>query len=245
MPAGAPNDSPNADASAESAHKEGLTAESNLSPWSHRRILAASLCVALGYYGAAKLGAVFQFPSAPVSALWAPNAILMAAFLVTPRRHWWVYLAMLIPAHVLAQIFDTAFSQLVIQYFANCGLALLGAAALLRLDGPPWRFDRLREVTHLILWAGVAAPLVTSLFMAAAFIAFHIGGNFWLTVVVRTLTNTFATLALVPLIVHVPRLQRVRDGSWWRQPRVLETLVLAALLIAIGTLVFIVPLVPP
>jgi signal transduction histidine kinase/integral membrane sensor domain MASE1 len=238
------NDSPHTDAPADSPRNPGLTAESNQSPWSWRRIVAASVVVALSYYGAAKLGAVFKFPSAPsVSALWAPNAILMAAFLVTPPRYWWAYLVALVPAHAVAQFSDTPLDRLVIQYFTNCALALLGAGTLLRLDRPPWRFDRLRSVANLILWAGLAAPLVTSLLMATAFILFNLPGPFWLTVVVRTLTNTFATLALVPLIVQIPRILRARRIRW-RQPRMLETLVLATLLMVVGTLVFVVPLAP-
>jgi signal transduction histidine kinase len=242
---GAPNDSPAADAPNDSPRNAGLTAEPNLSPWSPRRIAATALCVALSYYVVAKLGAVFAFPPpAPVSALWAPNAILMAAFLLTPPRYWWAYLTALVPAHLLAQVTDTEPARMVIQYFANCGLALLGAGTLLRIDGPPWRFDRLRSVTRLILWAGLAAPLVTSLLMAAAFAPLGLLRNtFWLTVVVRTLTNAFATLALVPLIAQIPRVVRAR-GIRWRRSRMLETLVLTALLIVVGTCVFIVHITP-
>src|SRR5262245_12927243 len=71
-----------------------------------REVLA---CVALGaaYYFFAKLGKVLAFPSAPVSALWAPNAILFGAFLLVPPRRWWIFLLAVLPAHVLAQISTT------------------------------------------------------------------------------------------------------------------------------------------
>jgi len=240
---GALNDSRYANALTDSSRYKGFTAGSNKSPWSWRRIIAASLGVALSYYVAAKLGAALEFPSVRVSALWAPNAILMAAFLVTPPRYWWAYLTTLVPVHGLAQWSNAGGVQIAIQYVANSGLALLAAGTLLRLERPPWRFDRLRSVANLILLAGVAASLVTSVLMAAAFGAVGIPGRFWLTVVVRTLTNTFAIVVLVPLIVQVPSRLRAR-AIWPRQARVLETLVLASLLMVVGTCVFVVPTVP-
>ncbi len=89
-----------------------------------------------------------------------------------------------------------------IQYFANCAEAVIGALALLHLCPFPRRFDRLRTVLVLVLLAGVIAPLVTSLLMVGAFALAGIPADFWLTVIVRTITNTFAIVALVPLIVH-------------------------------------------
>ena len=54
----------------------------------------------------------------------------------------------------------------------------------------------------LIVMAGVVAPAVTSLLMVGAFELAGVQADFWLTVIVRTITNTFAITALVPLIVH-------------------------------------------
>ena len=219
---------------------EGVAPQFVLQRWPGSWVFGAAVALALTYFLAAKLGAALAFPSAPVSALWAPNAIVMAAFMVTPPRYWWAYLLALVPAHVLAQLLDTPLPRIVIQYVANCGLALLGAGALIRLEPPPWHFDRLRSVICLILCAGVGAPLLTSILMSAAFYAAGIDNNFWLTVVVRTLTNTFATLALVPLIVRLPSVLRAH-----RPPRVprryLETLTLALLLLLVGSCVFLLP----
>jgi integral membrane sensor domain MASE1 len=107
-----------------------------------------------------------------------------------------------LPFHVLVQLPALPIAQVAIQYVANATVAVLGAWAILELCPYPRRFDRLRTVLVLVVFAGVIAPLVTSLFMVSAFALAGIPAEFWLTVVVRTITNSFAIVALVPLIVH-------------------------------------------
>jgi integral membrane sensor domain MASE1 len=51
-------------------------------------ILAAVL-VFVGYYVGAKIGFALTFKPVPVSVLWPPNSILLAALLLRPRRTWW------------------------------------------------------------------------------------------------------------------------------------------------------------
>src|SRR6185295_16912877 len=92
---------------------------------------APPIATALAYVLAAKAGAWLAFPSAPVSALWAPNAILLAALLLTRRERWWVYLLTLLPFHFAAQLPETPLAQVAIQYLANAAEAALGAWALL------------------------------------------------------------------------------------------------------------------
>ena len=68
------------------------------------RQAAPPLFTALAYVLAAKAGAWLAFPSAPVSAFWAPNAILLAALLLTRRERWWLYLLAVLPFHFLVQL---------------------------------------------------------------------------------------------------------------------------------------------
>src|SRR5690606_24421315 len=105
--------------------------------------LQGPILTAIGYFIAAKVGAALAFPAAPVSAFWAPNAILFAALLLAPTRTWWRYLAAVLPLHVLAQIASTPPEQIVIQYLANAAEALIGATALIRYEKRPIRLDTL------------------------------------------------------------------------------------------------------
>lgn len=165
------------------------------------REAAPPLATALAYALAALAGARFAFPSAPVSALWAPNAILLAALLLARRERWWIYLLAVLPFHFLVQLPEAPLAQVVIQYAANAAEAVLGAYAFRLLSPALPRFDRVQPVVVLILVGGIIAPLATSLFMVGGFALAGIPADFWLTISVRTVTNTFAIVALVPLIV--------------------------------------------
>jgi integral membrane sensor domain MASE1 len=190
-----------------SDHPGGSTVR-RLSTWAWQA--APPLVTALAYFVAAKVGAWLAFPSAPVSALWAPNAILLAALLLARRERWWLYLLVVLPFHFAVQWPDTPLAQIAIQYVANSAEAVLGAWAIVRLCPFPRRFDRLRTVVVLVLVGGIVAPFVTSLLMVGGFAVAAIPAEPGLTVVVRTITNTFAIVALVPLIVHA--VTRVRSG---------------------------------
>jgi two-component system sensor kinase FixL len=176
-----------------------------------------------------------------VSAFWAPNAILLAALVLTPLRQWWVHLTAVCIVHFAAQLPVNPPAQVVIQFFGNSGLAVIGAAALHRFTPIPPRFDRLWTTMNLILVAGIAAPLATSLLMAAAFVRFGIPmRDFSLTVAARTATNTFAILTLVPLIVHLPQaIPDWRKGIRWK--RAAEGLLLVVSLATVSVLVFVIP----
>ena len=92
----------------------------------------------------------------------------------------------------------------------------------------------------LIAMAGVVAPAVTSLLMVGAFELAGIPADFWLTVIVRTITNTFAITALVPLIVHSVeglRASRSQVALW----QIFEAALLAISLAAVCIFVFALP----
>jgi two-component system, LuxR family, sensor kinase FixL len=201
------------------------------------RILLRAVVVAVCYFVAAKLGGALSFPNAPVSALWAPNAILLAALVLAPPRQWWLYLLAVLPLHFYAQLPNEPLLRVIAQYLANCTEAWLGAVALLRYAPEPWRFDRLRTMTVLIVLAALVAPFVTSVLMAAVFVAGNLTEDFWLLIVARTITNTFAILTLVPLIVRANAAIRHKPSA--SVPRVWEACALAVVLLALETFVFV------
>ncbi len=206
--------------------------------------LVAPAGVGMAYVLAAHLGELLAFPSAPVSALWAPNAILMAALLVTPRQRWWVYLLILVPFHFAAQFPAFPLPRVAIQYLANCLLAVLGALSVQAFSAAPLSFNRIRTAFTLILFGGLLAPLVTSMGLAAGFALLGVSSEFWLTVVVRTLTNAFAVVALVPLIVNA--VSRLRRGDLhFSLTRAVEAATLGVPFAAICVMVFAMPVSVP
>jgi PAS domain S-box-containing protein len=173
--------------------------------------LIAATGVAVAYAAAARFGAKLVFPGAPVSALWFPNAILLAALLLAPRRDWWVYLVLVLPAHLLVQplLVSVPPAHALIGYVGNCGTALMGAWLLRAYIPGRRRIDRIRTAVIFIVLVGALVPICTSALMAAAAVVLHVSTTFWLMAAGRSLTNAFAVLTLVPLILH--------GASWVRQ----------------------------
>ncbi len=201
-----------------------------------------ALALAAGYYATAQLGAALGFPNAPVSALWLPNALVMGTLLIAPRRYWWFYLLAVLPAHLIAQLPlpDVSLTRVLIQYVLNCCTALIGAFALAHFEPGAHRFDRMLPAWRLVFFGGLVAPFTTSILLAAAFLTTNIDQDFWLTMVARALTNTFAILTVVPLMVHIAgRLterHQVIDVS-----RLIEGIVLAACLAAASVAALLAP----
>jgi hypothetical protein len=60
-----------------------LTASRATGPFHAAQI---ALLVAISYYLATRIGFYFTLPEIPISVFWPPNAVLLAAFLLTPKR---------------------------------------------------------------------------------------------------------------------------------------------------------------
>src|SRR5688572_6592295 len=162
------------------------------------------LAFALTYYVGVRVGFAFTLSANAVSLFWPPNAILLAALLLTPPRIWgWLLLATL-PAHLVSQL--AAGVPLLMAsawYVSNISEALL-AAALIRgaLGGPP-RFDRVADAA-VYLFAGVlTAPLLTSFLDAGlvALIGWRYDGDYWAVFRMRLLSNALVAIIVPPLVV--------------------------------------------
>ena len=98
-------------------------------PQSAAAAVAALVATSAAYYFGAQLGFQLRFPQSPHSVLWPPNAILLAALMLMPRRLWpWCVLSVL-PAHVAISLpAGVPWIALVGFYFTNTAQAVLGAA---------------------------------------------------------------------------------------------------------------------
>ena len=166
-------------------------------------LLRAGLWVALGYYLAAKLGLAFTLQPHPISTLWPPNALLMAALLLAPVSWWWALLAAALPAHLLAELQGGVPLAMVLGwYVSNCSEALIGAALVRAFVPGPLRLDSLRSAGIFIACGALAAPLASSFLDAALVRLVGFGhGEYWDLVRMRILSNVLAELTLVPLVV--------------------------------------------
>ena len=166
-------------------------------------VLWSALAVGIGYYLAARLGFVFTLQPHPISTLWPPNALLMAALLVTPARTWWVLLAAALPGHLLAELQSGVPPAMVLGWFAsNCSEALIGAGLVRMYVRGPLDFNALRNCGIFLVSGALIAPLVSSFFDAGLLKLIGFGeGEYWTLVRMRFASNVLANLMIVPLIV--------------------------------------------
>ena len=168
-----------------------------------RRILWGGVCVFVGYYLGAKLGFALTFRPHPVSVLWPPNSILVAALLLAPPRVWWFLLLAALPAHLAAQFQSHVPPTMVLCWFAsNCCEALLGAGGVRLLLRDGMRFNRLRNVAVFCLCVALIGPFISS-FLDAGFVIWNqFGqGSFWEIWRIRLTSNMLAALTIAPVIV--------------------------------------------
>jgi len=138
----------------------------------------------------------------PNSAFWPPNAILLAALLLSPRRVWWIFLVAMVPPHFVAQHqagvpIWTAASW----FLTNTTEALIGAFCITRLINPRTVFESVRGVSIFILFGVLIAPLATSFLDAAGVVLTGWGRGYVSLGAERFWTNALAELTIVPAIV--------------------------------------------
>ena len=167
------------------------------------RVVAIALFVFAGYFLGAKIGFALTFRPHPVSVLWPPNSILLAALLLTPVRIWWVILLAAFPAHLAAQLQSNVPPTMILCWFiSNSCEALIGAGCVRYLIDRPVRFDRLRNVGIFCFFAAFLGPFLSS-FLDASFVVINHWGqdSYWQIWRIRFTSNVLAALTLVPFIV--------------------------------------------
>src|SRR4051812_17033268 len=101
----------------------------------------APVATAVAYYvGAQAAFAIGTLSDRIFAPFWPPNIILFAALLLAPRRKWWLYIAAVFPAHVIAELaVGMPPAQYLVAFGSNCLLAILNAAGIRwLLKRPPW-----------------------------------------------------------------------------------------------------------
>jgi two-component system sensor kinase FixL len=166
-------------------------------------LLATGLWVFAGYYLGCKIGFALTFKPHPVSVLWPPNSVLVAALLLTPPRRWRLVLLAALPAHLAAQLQSHVPPLMIFCWFiSNSCEALIGAGLMRYLVAGPIRFRTLRNVGLFCLCVVFVGPFLSS-FLDAAFVVWNRWGHdgYWELIRVRLFSNALAALIIVPLIV--------------------------------------------
>ena len=168
-----------------------------------RRLLLIGLWVFAGYYVGCKIGFALTFHPHPVSVLWPPNYVLVAALLLTPPRVWWFVLLAAFPAHLAAQFQSHVPPLMILCWFvSNSCEAVIGAVLTRYLAGGPIHFRSLRNVGIFCLCVVFVGPLLSS-FLDAAFVVWNHWGHdsYGQLIRIRLFSNALAALIVVPLVV--------------------------------------------
>ena len=202
-------------------------------------VVAIALFVFASYFLGAKIGFALTFQPHPVSVLWPPNSILLAALLLTPVRIWWVVLLAAFPAHLAVQLDSGVPPTMILCWFiSNSCEALIGARCVRYLIDRPVRFDCLRNVGIFCFFAAFLGPFLSS-FLDSAFVVFNHWGqdSYWEIWRLRFTSNVLAALSLAPLIVTWGA-----DGIGWLAKigrwRFLEASLVFLGLLSVNVLVF-------
>lgn len=203
------------------------------------RSIVVACSVALGYYFGGKVGFALTYQPHPVSVMWMPNAILMAALLLLPVREWWLPLLAVLCSHIAVELGDGVPLRMVLCWFiSNSSEAAIGAALTRFFIGCPARFDNLRNImVFFICGAGMGAFL--SSFLDAGFVALNHWSteSYWMVWRLRFYSNTFSSMTIVPVIVGLATIRPILT-SGKSTKRILETLFLVSGLAATSVSVF-------
>ncbi|HEX6690121.1 MAG TPA: MASE1 domain-containing protein, partial [Burkholderiales bacterium] len=203
-----------------------------------------ALIVALGYYLAARVGFAFTLQPHPISTLWPPNALLLAALLLAPARAWAWLLAAALPAHLLVELQSGVPTAMVLAWFAsNCSEALIGAALVRAFVPGPLRLNSFRNAGVFIVCGALVAPLASSFLDAALVKLVGWGEGEYLELVrMRVFSNVLAELTVAPLVLTWAAfgMARLRQAP---PQRYVEAALLFAGLLAASLVAFDLPLV--
>lgn len=206
----------------EAAHVQPAARNSKaLSALFDRHLLATALWVFAGYYLGCKIGFALTFKPHPVSVLWPPNSVLVAAFLLTPPRRWWLVVLAAFPAHLAAESQSHVPAFMILCWFISNSFEALIAAGLMRyLVGDRVTFTTLRNVGLFCLCVVFIAPFLSS-FLDAAFVVWNHWGRdgYWELIRIRLFSNALAALVIVPLILTwattgIPALRTARFSRY-------------------------------
>jgi PAS domain S-box-containing protein len=210
-------------------------------------LIAKSAFVALLYYLLVGISMKLHLSTSGLSLIWPSNALLGATLVLSPKRHWWLYLLAIIPAHLAAMSsYHLGLGWLAYQIAFNSALTATYAAILQKFKPEIFYFETLRDVL-IFLGASVAVSVVMNWVAiypvfkfspsGAALLAHNSSEGFFAVWTSCWIDNSASFIAFVPAILVCA----TRGSSWFRSissRRVAEGALLTALFIIVTFLAY-------
>ncbi len=214
------------------------TRESSVAARGTFSLVGAALLVGISYYVGTRIGFAWTPKGQPNSAFWPPNAILLAALLLAPRKAWWTFFLAVLPVHMFAQLQVGVPAWTAMGWFiTNSFEAFIGAYCITKFSDSEKRFDSPRGIFVFVIFGVLVAPLSTSFLDAAAVVITGWGRDYWHLGLERFFTNALAVLTIVPPVVLLGAKNkfRVREIS---APRWFEFVLLMGATVLVSLWVF-------
>ena len=197
-----------------------------------------ALLVAVSYYAGSQIGFFFTPAGQPIATFWPPNAILLAVFLMTSPRIWWVLVLAVLPAHILIQLqVGIPVLSSLGWFVGNTGEALLGAGCIYLFKKDTSLFESVKGVAIFLAFGVGLATLVTSFLDAGSTVLTGVGHNYWMLWTTRLTSNMVANLTIVPPLVILGARQ-ISDFRRIKPSVYLEAAALAVGVVVVSLLVF-------
>jgi len=186
------------------------------------RVLRNLILFEIAFFFAYRYG--MSFSSNYPSPLWFPDSVMLCAFLLTPRKTWWMYIVATLPIRLFVSVPDFPVWFLLATSFNDSLKGVLAAWLLRRGSEQNVWFDSLRGFVKYGIIAIGLAPALSAFGGAAARAA--IGADFSIAWKQWFLGDALANLVLTPALFCLMRdFRNIRDAKWTRH---LEALLITA-----------------
>lgn len=206
------------------------------SPSSRRSVPAIirALLIGLVYYAAAWLGVNETMMPGGIAILWPANAVLLAAFLLSPYRQWLAIGAAALIAECVADVPAFPLWSAIAFGVINLFETSLAAWLIHKTVGRDFDFDNLKRGGYFLLCGPLLASALAALFGAAVYdLLDRAGSDYWTTWRLWWFGDALGLLLLTPFIMTMWRwLNEGPPRPDW--PRLLEIAGLWLALVLVG-----------
>lgn len=173
-----------------------------------------ALSVAVLCYLGARAGVWLSFPEAGAAVVFLPYAVLFTALVVSPARRWWICAVAGSLGTFLGHVDGGAApSFALLTEFANVARALVAAAGVRRFAPGIGKFDDLRSMTALLVFAVGLGPCAGAFIGSTVVVSAGKTSDFWLTWEEWFLSNALAAVSICPVALTLIWSIRNRDES--------------------------------
>ena len=184
-------------------------------------LLAKSFFVGLLYYVLEAASLKLRLSTSTLALLWPANALVVAMLVLSPKRHWWVYMVAIIPPHILALYpYHISFWWMMYQLVYNSALAIPCAAILQNFGEEALHFEKLNDVIRF-LTLSIFVPGVVSLAVIYPVVRLApssvLSAHHWSSDLIDVWTSRWINVT-ASLIIFVPTIMVcvTRGGRWFR-----------------------------